>query len=83
MAILHLTLHRQWFDQIANGTKKIEYREAKPYWISRLEGQTFDEVHFRNGYHREAPFMRVKIDKITKRKGFYSIHLGPVLSVDK
>ena len=26
--VLHLTLHRKWFKQILDGTKKIEYREA-------------------------------------------------------
>ena len=34
--ILHLTLHRKWFKQILTGTKKIEYREIKPYWTKRL-----------------------------------------------
>ncbi len=34
--ILHLTLHRKWFKQILAGTKKVEYREIKPYWTKRL-----------------------------------------------
>ena len=50
----------RWFEEIARGTKKIEYREIKPYWTTRLKGQTFDEVHFRNGYAADAPFMRVQ-----------------------
>ena len=58
--ILHLTLKRKWFDLIASGAKKIEYRDYKPYWIKRLLGKTYDEIHFRNGYSRNAPFMRVK-----------------------
>lgn len=36
MKILHLTLKKKWFDMIASGEKKEEYREIKPYWISRL-----------------------------------------------
>lgn len=36
MRILHLTLKKKWFDMIASGEKKEEYREIKPYWISRL-----------------------------------------------
>lgn len=36
MNILHLTLKRQWFDMIASGEKKEEYRELKPYWAKRL-----------------------------------------------
>jgi hypothetical protein len=34
--ILHLTLKKKWFDMIASGEKKEEYREIKPYWIKRL-----------------------------------------------
>ena len=36
MNILHLTLKKKWYDMIASGEKKEEYREIKPYWISRL-----------------------------------------------
>ncbi len=59
MRILHLTLKRKWFDLIATGKKNIEYREFKLYWKQRLYGAIFDEVHFKNGYRKDAPFMRV------------------------
>lgn len=36
MRILHLTLKRKWFDRIACGDKKEEYRDIKPYWVNRL-----------------------------------------------
>lgn len=36
MKILHLTLKKKWFDMIASGEKKEEYREVKPYWEKRL-----------------------------------------------
>lgn len=36
MKILHLTLKKKWFDMIASGDKKEEYREVKPYWVKRL-----------------------------------------------
>jgi len=36
MKVLHLTLKKKWFDMIASGEKKEEYREIKPYWASRL-----------------------------------------------
>ena len=49
-AILHLNLHREYFAQIANGTKRIEYRDRTPYWKRRLEGRTYHLIHFRNGY---------------------------------
>ena len=61
MRILHLTLYRKWFDKIACGEKTEEYRNAeKPYWCRRLSGKTFDEVHFRNGYGKDKPFMRLE-----------------------
>ncbi len=36
MKTLHLTLKKGWFDMIASGEKKEEYREIKPYWIRRF-----------------------------------------------
>jgi len=60
MKILHLTLKRKWFDLIASGKKTVEYREYKPYWEKRLVGKEFQEIHFRNGYSKNAPFMRVE-----------------------
>ncbi len=54
MKILHLTLKKKWFDLIASGEKKHEFRESKPYWDKRLTdgnvGKDFDIVRFKNGY---------------------------------
>ena len=58
--ILHLTLKKKWFDLIASGKKKFEYRESKPYWDVRLLNKFYDEIHFTNGYGKDKPFMRVK-----------------------
>lgn len=55
MRVLHMTLKKKWFDMIASGEKKEEYREIKPYWASRIEGKEFDVVCFRNGYAKDAP----------------------------
>lgn len=33
---LHLSLNKRWFDMIASGEKREEYRELSPYWIKRL-----------------------------------------------
>ena len=83
--ILHLTLKKKWFDLIASGRKKIEYREAKPYWMTRLEGRKFDEIYFRNGYSKNSPFMRVEYKGIYKvildAKIHYAIHLGKIEEV--
>jgi hypothetical protein len=31
------TIKREWLAEIVAGTKKIEYREIKPYWTNRLK----------------------------------------------
>lgn len=36
MKILHLVLKHKWWDMIASGEKKEEYREPKYYWYRRL-----------------------------------------------
>jgi len=79
--ILHLTLLRKWFDLIVSGKKTKEYREIKPYWNKRLVGKKFDEIHFKNGYSKNAPFMRVEWKGITKENGEYAIILGKVLEI--
>lgn len=35
-AVLHLVLKRKWYDMIASGEKREEYRDATPYWRTRL-----------------------------------------------
>jgi hypothetical protein len=83
--VLSLTLMREYFDAIAEGTKRFEYRECKPYWSARLEGRDYDEVHFRNGYATEAPFMRVQFKGTKKRKRngeiVYAIALGKMIEM--
>lgn len=72
--ILHLTLKKKWFDMILSGEKKEEYREVKPYWITRLSGKwekgddgtqsitpSYDQVLFTNGYGKNAPQMLVEL----------------------
>ena len=58
--VLHLTLHRRWFDEIASGRKTQEYRLCTAFWVRRLEDRTYDEIQFRNGYNKDAPTMRVE-----------------------
>lgn len=36
MKTLDLVLKKKWYDMIASGEKIEEYREIKPYWITRL-----------------------------------------------
>lgn len=82
-SILHLTLEREWFDDIARGEKNEEYRELKDYWKTRLEGRMYDIVRFRNGYATDAPVMDVEFLGVEKRQDCYAIRLGKVLSVKR
>jgi hypothetical protein len=79
--ILHLTLLRVWFEQIASGQKTQEYREIKPYWIKRLRERTYDEVWFKNGYSKDAPFMRVEYKGLKEENNRFVIQLGEVLEI--
>jgi len=78
--ILHLTLIKKYFDLIASGKKIKEYRDIKPYWTKRLLGKSFDEIYFKNGYSKNAPFMRVEFKGMEKRDK-YVISLGKVLEI--
>ncbi len=83
MAALHLTLHRCWFDSILRGEKIEEYREIKPHWTRLLLGREYSEIHFRNGYARNAPWMRVECLGLRigewREKAVYIIRLGRIL----
>lgn len=58
MRILRLTLKRKWFDMIASGEKKEEYRNPSLWILSRIKGKTYDVVEFRNGYAADSPIVR-------------------------
>lgn len=76
MKTLHLTLKTGWFDMIAAGDKKEEYREIKPYWETRLlhspyvdinipglqadQIKKYEAIEFRNGYSKNARKMTVE-----------------------
>lgn len=81
--VLKMTLQREWFDEIRRGVKKIEYREIKPYWRTRIEGRQYDEIFFRNGYNPDSPTMRVEYlgYDIDRAGGYYELKLGKVLEV--
>lgn len=48
--ILRLNLKREYWEQIKNGSKLVEYRLATEYWRKRLEDREYDEVHLLLGY---------------------------------
>jgi len=77
--VLHLHLEREWFDDIAEGRKRYEYRAYKEYWKKRLEGKQFDIVRFRNGYASDAPEMDVEFVGLGRSGKNYVIRLGRVV----
>jgi len=84
--VLRLRLKKVFFDAIAKGEKKIEYRKDTPYWRARLapDGcvKLFDEIWFTNGYNRDSPFLRVEHIANTRAKGeYFSLELGGVLEI--
>ncbi len=84
--ILHLTLMREWFIEILEGKKKIEYREIKPYWTKRLYNENgspkkYNHIIFKNGYATDAPTMKVKFLGV-KIKEKYEISLGDILETN-
>ena len=76
------TIKREWLAQIIAGTKKIEYRQIKPYWTKRFERVTVPfELRLRNGMNPPVPEATVLIHKVTKyrRAGEYQLHIKKVL----
>lgn len=59
---LELTLKRRWFDMIASGEKREEYRDPTDWILSRLKGKQYDTVRFRNGYAPDAPVCICEFD---------------------
>jgi hypothetical protein len=84
-AILRLNLHREYFAQIAAGTKRTEYRRRTPYWRRRLEGRLYNVIQFRNGYATKAPEMLVEFRGLRRygkgRNACYAIRLGRILQI--
>ena len=89
MNTITTTLKREWFAKIVDGSKRVEYREIKPYWTRRLKAVTppFRMV-LRNGMHPPIPVVTVRIDRIVPspngraRRGDYALHIGRVLKVE-
>ena len=76
------TIKRQWLAEIVAGTKKIEYRQIKPYWTRRLKSVTVPfELRLINGMNPPIPEVTVLIHKITKdrRERVYELHIKEVL----
>lgn len=83
------TLERQWFAQIVDRKKRVEYRQIKPYWTKTLRNvKPPFRLVLRNGMTPPVPVLTVRIDRIVpspwgkKRSGIYALHIGRVLKVE-
>jgi hypothetical protein len=75
--MLTLPIKKKWFDMIASGEKKEEYREIKDYWTIRFYKNLYDltiengtiingqgTVIFKNGYSKNSPMIKCFIELI-------------------
>lgn len=94
--VLRLTLKKKWFDMIASGDKKEEYRVPGKWILSRLRDKEYDVIEFKNGYGPNVPRMEVEYlgwkFSFGKREWgggaapgnpFATILIGAVLSVNR
>ena len=78
-AILPLVLEGKWFNMIATGEKREEYRDATPYWHIRLHNwnrrvsrDVAPVVEFRCGYSSSAPRMAFWVLGLQTESGLLS-----------
>jgi hypothetical protein len=84
MRTITTTIKRDWLRQIANGRKKTEYREIKPYWTRRFARvNTPFLLRLINGMQPKAPELTVIVRRIRKnsRAGQFELALGKVFAL--
>jgi hypothetical protein len=84
MRTLKIVIKKKWFDKIKFGEKKIEYRDAKPYWHSRLKEKNgqykkFDKIEFINGYNKNARRMITEFAGVSLNGDRYHIQIGMIV----
>lgn len=66
---LYITIKKEWFDLIASGVKKEEYREIKEYWTRRLVGN-WHQYESNQVMYRGEYMLPYGIDCIEFRNGY-------------
>jgi len=75
------TIKRQFLAEIVAGTKKIEYREIKPYWTKKLGAVSRPFIlRLINGMNKKAPEVTVQIKRITESDA-YELRIDKILEV--
>jgi hypothetical protein len=78
------TIKRQWLKDIVDKTKRVEYRQIKPYWDKRLSAITPPfRLRLINGMQYHAPEATVIIERIRKNIGSaqYELHIGKIIEI--
>jgi hypothetical protein len=78
------TIKREWLREIANRTKRVEYREIKQYWVKRLsEVKPPFLLRLINGMQRNAPEITVIVTKVRKnsRSRQFELVLGKIVEL--
>lgn len=77
---LFLTIKKEHFDAIKNGTKKQEYRDLTQYYYSRFLSSP-QTVIFQNGYSKNSPRITLEVLNIYEcnKLNCYVIKLGKIL----
>ena len=60
MQVLAIPIKKKWFDMIASGEKREEYREIKSYWASRFI-KPITHIKFTNGYGKKVPSVTIEL----------------------
>ena len=83
MNTLTANIQREWLARILDGSKKIEYRDATDYWLTRLERVGPPPFHLRliNGMSPTAPEATVLVEKvdIDLLSGFIRLHITQII----
>lgn len=56
--VLTLSLKREYFEAIKDGSKLEEFRERNDFWKKRIEGKTFSKIVLTLGYPKSDDFSR-------------------------
>lgn len=81
---LTTTIKREFLRKIVARTKRVEYREIKPYWVKRLGSVSVPfKLRLINGMQRRTPEVTVVVTSVRRnsRTGYFELHLGRVAEV--
>lgn len=66
MRVLRLPVNEYWYNLIVSGQLTHDYREVKPYWTKRLEGNEYDVVEFYHRFKKTIEPVRYRLEWIKK-----------------